>query len=482
MNFKMILYIMGKIMYLGAGLMLLPVIVALILREFGILIDFLIPITLMVIIATALHYKKPTQTTIYAKEGFMIVALSWIIISFFGAMPFVFSGSIPSFVDAFFETVSGFTTTGASILIDIEGLPSSILFWRSFTHWIGGMGVLVFLLALLPQSDTRSIHLLRAEVPGPTVGKLVSKMALTARILYGIYCALTVLEIIFLLFGGMPLFDSMVNAFATAGTGGFAIKNASIAYYNSAYVDGVIGVFMILFGINFNLFFLLLIRNFKSVFKNEELRTYLLIIAVSVLIITVNILPLYENALGTSFRFAFFQVASIITTTGFATADFNLWPAFSQTILVLLMFVGASAGSTGGGLKVSRVILMVKAAYREVKLLLSPRSISSIKLEGKTVEEKTIGGVNAFFIVYAFILGGSVLLLSIDGLDLTTNFTSVVACLNNIGPGLSDVGPTGNYSGFSDFSKIILAFNMLAGRLEIFPLLILFSPSTWRHK
>jgi len=411
----------------------------------------------------------------------VVVALAWIFMSLFGALPFVLSGDILNYVDAFFETVSGFTTTGASILTAVEDMSYSCLFWRSFTHWVGGMGVLMFVMAVLPMSDGSGMHMMRAEVPGPTVGKLVSRMGDTAKILYGIYFAMTVIEIVLLELGGMNFFDSCVHAFGTAGTGGFSSRNLSVGAYNSAYFDIVIGIFMILFGINFNLFYFLLIKKFRDVFNSEELRSYLLIIAASVAIITINISDMYATV-GESFRHAFFQVASIITTTGFATVDFNTWPALSKAVLVTIMFVGACAGSTGGGLKVARVNILIKSCYQDMRKMLHPNAVSNVRFEGKSMSEREVRSVQMYFIVFFLVFTASVLLLSIENFDLVTTFTAVTACINNIGPGLEVVGPMGNFSAFSALSKLLLSFDMLVGRLEIFPMLLLFSPSVWARK
>ncbi len=478
MNYAVVSKTLSRIMFIVALLLSLPMFVSLYYGE-GIFEVYLIPILIILALSTLLQFCFKTKASMHAREGYVIVALSWILLSAFGCIPFVLSGHIPSVVDAFFETVSGFTTTGSSILTNIEALPKSLLFWRSFTHWIGGMGVLVFVLAVLPSAQGNEMHLMRAEVPGPKVGKLVSKTRFTARLLYAIYFGLTVLEIICLIIVGQPLFDSTVNAFATAGTGGFSVLNTSIGGYASPAVEYIISVFMLLFGINFNLFYYLLIRKFSLTLKNEELRSYLIIIGVAITLIFINIYPLYENVEQT-FRVAFFQVSSIITTTGFGTADFNTWPVFSQAILVLLMFIGASAGSTGGGLKVSRVIILFKQGMKEIKRTLSPRSVVVVKMDKKALSPSVLHGVGVFFVVYMFLMGISILLLSLDGFDITTTATAVIACINNIGPGLGEVGPMGNFANFSDFGKLILSFNMLAGRLEIFPMLILFYIPTWR--
>ena len=478
MNYKMVSKTVGRLLQAEALLLLLPMAVSIYFKE-NLLYVYGIVIALVLLAGSLLTLPKPKKRTIYAREGFAIVSLSWILMSFFGALPFVISGAIPSFVDAFFETVSGFTTTGASILNSIETLPKSILFWRSFTHWIGGMGVIVFVLAILPQKDMQSMHILRAEVPGPTVGKLVSKTTVTARILYIIYGVLTVAEIIALLCCEMPLYDSVTTAFATAGTGGFSVKNASIAAYNNLGAEVVISLFMLLFGINFNLFYLLLIKQFKRVFKSEELWTYLAVIGVSVLLITFNIYPMVET-FGTALRQAGFQVISIITTTGFVTADFGQWPAMSQMVLVILMFLGACAGSTGGGLKVGRMIILVKAAFRELRRAINPNRVKAIKLDGAVIEKDVVITTSTYFVIYMFIIGISALILTIDNFDFTTTVTAVVTCINNVGPGLAAVGPVENFADFSNFSKLVLSANMLIGRLEIFPIIILFMRSTWK--
>lgn len=484
MNYRMIVYIIGQIVRVVGVLMLLPLICSVIYGD-GCVTAFAVPAALSVVLGTICTFKKPADTNIFAREGFLTVGLSWIILSLIGALPFMISGEIPSFIDAFFETVSGFTTTGASILTDVEALSKSLLFWRSFTHWLGGMGVLVFVLAILPQADTRSVklmHVMRAEVPGPKVGKLVSKISRSARIMYGIYIGLTAVMVIFLLCGGMPLFDSLVNAFGTAGTGGFAVKNASIAAYDSAYVDWVIGIFMILFGVNFNLYYMILIGQGMQVLKSEELRWYIAIVVGSTALITWNVFQYYDNA-GEAVRYAFFQVASIITTSGFATYDYELWPALSKVILVMLMFCGACVGSTGGGIKVGRIILLLKTGLREIRYMLHPRAVISVKAEGKPVEADVLRGASSFIIVYAMVFTVTLFCIElVEECDLITGFTAVSACLNNIGPGLGEVGPTGNFSGFTDFTKLLLSFNMLAGRLEIFPMLMMLAPSTWRSR
>jgi len=481
MNYKMVAYLIGRIMVIMAILMCLPFIVALLHRE-DTIFGFALAIGLQLVLGLACSIKKPKNSELYAKEGLVIVALVWVFTSLFGALPFYLSREIPSYMDAFFETVSGFTTTGATILTDIEALSKSALFWRSFTHWIGGMGVLVFVSAILPKSHaTQSIHIMRAEVPGPQVGKLVSRMRSTARILYGIYIVLTLIQVICLRVTGMPWFDSLLTSFATAGTGGFSVKNASIAAYDSALVDGIITFFMILFGINFTLFYLILSGNVLQALKSEELHWYLGIIALATLFITMDIAPIYDSFLE-AFRYAIFQVGSIITTTGFITADYSLWPAFSQTILMLLIFVGAMAGSTGGGIKISRVVILLKTVLKELRHQLRPRSVSALKLDGKSVDEKTFLGIMSFMSIYVFVYVGSILLVSLNDLSFATNFSAVATCINNVGPGLEGVGPVNNFSVFNNLSKLVLSVDMLAGRLELLPIITLFTPSTWKRR
>lgn len=480
MNRRFVFYLLGQIFNATAALMVLPLIVSAVYTEAS-FFSFFITIGICLIIGIPLSLACKTEDrVIYAKEGFIIVALAWIAMSAIGALPFVISGEIPSYVDAFFETVSGFTTTGASILLNVEELSRGILFWRSFTHWIGGMGVLVFIMAIIPASTDRSIHILRAEVPGPIVGKLVPKMRETAKILYLIYIAFTVLEIGFLLVGGMPFFDSVVHAFGTAGTGGFGIKADSIASY-SPYLQWVITIFMMIFGINFNLYYLILVKKIKSVFKSEELWAYIGIALVSTVIIAINISGMYESVSET-IRASSFQVATIITTTGYATADFNLWPELSKTILLVLMFVGSCAGSTAGGFKISRVILLLKMIKREIKLLLHPRSVGVVRFEGKKVEEPVLKSVSAYTAVYVVCFMTVFILLAFDKFDILTNFSAAAACFNNIGPGLNAVGPAANYAGYSVFSKLVLSVAMLFGRLEIYPILFVLSKSAWSKK
>ena len=481
MNRKMVYYLLGRIILLEAALLTLPFLIALIYWDAGIL-PFLITIGLSLVIGGLLvrRYRGADQV-IYAKEGFLITAIAWIAVSVIGALPFVISRQIPSFIDAFFETVSGFTTTGASILTDVEALCHSMLFWRSFTHWMGGMGVLVLMVAVMPNLSGRTIHVLRAEMPGPTMGKLVPKLKDTAKILYLLYIALTAAEFLLLLVGGMPLFDSAVHALGTAGTGGFGIKSDSIAGY-SPYLQWVIAVFMMLFGVNFNLYYLMVVRRFRSVFRSEEFWTYVIIVLAATGLICWNIYPLYAN-LADATRQAFFQVNTVVSTTGFSTADFNQWPELSNTILVLLMFMGGCAGSTAGGLKVSRLVLMFKTIRRELRHLLHPRSVASIRFEGKPVDTTTLISVNNYFALYMGLLVVFLVIVSFQpGFNFLSNFTAVVSCFNNIGPGLDLVGPSSSFAGYQPFFKVVLAFAMLFGRLEIYPMLLSMSPSTWIKK
>jgi len=482
MNRRMIAYMVGRILQIEAALLLLPLLTALLYTEWRVALAFLATAAIAAGVGTLLTLLigKKRDRTIFAREGFIIVAFAWILMSVIGALPFVFSREIPSFVDAFFETVSGFTTTGASILTDVEAMSHGLLFWRSFTHWIGGMGVLVFIMAIFPSESGRSIHIMRAEMPGPIVGKLVPKIRDTAKILYLIYIGMTALLTILLLCGGMNLFESLIHAFGTAGTGGFGVKADSIGGY-SPYLQWVITVFMLLFGVNFNLYYLILIRRTRSALKSSELWCYLAIVGLSVAAITANISPLY-GTLSESIRHAAFQVSSIMTTTGYSTVDFNLWPSFSKTLLVVLMFIGGCAGSTAGGLKVSRVMLLFKSIRRDVKRMLHPRSVAVVKLEGKAVDEPTIHGSTVYFAVYSAIFFVFLLLLSLEPFDFESTFTAVSACFNNIGPGLGAFGPASSFAAYSPFGKLLLSAAMLLGRLEIFPLLIAFSPSTWTKK
>lgn len=480
MNTKMTVYIISKMLGVEAVLLLIPMAVGMLYGEHS-AIYFLAVSGILLVIWALWGRKAPENTTIYAKEGLIIVATAWIFWSLFGAMPFFLSGTIPNYIDAFFETVSGFTTTGSTILAEIEGLPKGMLFWRALTHWVGGMGVLVFVMVLTSLDEKNSMHLMRAEVPGPEADKLVPKARSTAQLLYGMYFVLTAVEVVFLLFGGLNLYDSVTHAFSTAGTGGFSCYNASVAHFDSAYVDGVITVFMILFGVNFNLYFFLILREFKSVWKNEELRMYLGIIAAAVGIIVINITPMYHSV-AKAFRYASFQVASVITTTGFITADFNLWPGLSKSVILMIMVIGACAGSTGGGIKVSRLLILLKSIKRELKLMLHPKAVTIVNVNGKRVKDETMRGVYVYFIAYVLIIIASVLMVSLNNFDFETTFTSVLTTINNVGPGLALVGPVENFAKFSGFSKLVLCADMLIGRLEIFPFLMLFSPTLWNKK
>lgn len=475
MNKKMISYVLGMLLIVEAALMLLPCIVALAYKEKTI-VSFAISIALLIAAGIILIMARPKNKTIYAHDGFIIVSFGWILLSLFGALPFFLSGEIPNYLDAVFEAVSGFTTTGASIMTDVEAMSRSNLFWRSFTHWIGGMGVLVFIMAVLPLAGGGgNLHLMRAESPGPDVGKLVPKSNATARILYGIYLGMTVIEIVLLKCVRLSFFDSLTLTFGTAGTGGFGIKNDSIAGY-SVYAQIVITVFMALFGINFNLYFLLLCGKLKEVFKSEELRAYLGIMLGTIVLITIDIRNMFPSV-GSALQSAAFQVSSVMTTTGYTTTDFNKWPEFSRVLMLVVMCIGTCAGSTGGGIKVSRLLLMLKDAKRKIKNLAHPRSVSVITFDGKRVGDEVMQNTNIFFIFYMLIFVASLIVVSLDTKDITSNVSGVIATLNNIGPGLEVVGATGNYSSYSWLSKLVFIMDMLLGRLEIFPLLMFFYPS-----
>ena len=477
MNYSMVMYIVGWILNFEAAFMLPSCLVAVIYQEkCG--ISFLITMAAALVIGIPLTVRKPKNKDFHSREGFASVALGWIVLSIVGAVPFVISGVIPNPVEALFEAVSGFTTTGSSVLTNVEVVPRCILFWRSFTHWIGGMGVLVFIMAILPLSGGKNINLMRAESPGPSVSKLVPRVRETALVLYGIYIAMTALEIFFLLIGGMPLFDTLCTTFGSAGTGGFAIWSDSMARY-SPYLQIVVTSFMFLFGVNFSFYYLLLTKRVKEAFQIEEVKAYFGIFAAATVLIALNILSQVGN-LADSFRHAAFQVSSVMTTTGFATTDFNKWPEFSRMLLVLLMFIGACAGSTGGGIKVSRILIYLKTIKKELAFLVHPRSVKVVMMDGKRTEHTVVRAANIFLITYLGILALSILVVSLDGSDFTTTVTAVITALNNVGPGLSLVGPMGNFAFFSDLSKFVLMFDMLAGRLEIFPLLLLFVPYTWK--
>ncbi len=477
MNYAMILSVLGWVSCFNAGFQLLPAFVGFGYGE-NAAWSFVWSALISLILGLIMMLSRPKNKTLFAKEGLVIVALSWIMMSLLGALPMWMCGSIPSYIDALFESASGFTTTGSSIVPSVEILPKCCLIWRSFTHWIGGMGVLVFVMAFIPLSGAGNMNLMRAESPGPMVGKLVPRVKTTAFLLYAMYFGLSVMQFICLTLADMPIFEAVNTTFATAGTGGFGFKNDSMASYSTA-IQVIITVFMILFGINFNFYFLLLYKRFKDAFRISEVWAYLGIIFAAIVIITINIGSLYDS-LGIAVRDAAFSVGSVITTTGFATADFNNWPEFSRMILLLLMFIGACAGSTGGGMKVSRIMLMCKTLLKELRLQTHPKQVKKIKMDGQVISHETIRAMNNYLIVYLLIFAASVLLLSIEGHDFLTNFSTVAATLNNIGPGLSLVGPSGNFAFYSDFSKIIITFDMIAGRLELFPMLVLFSPTTWK--
>ncbi len=484
MNKKMVLYVLGKIIITESVLLLLPAITAVVYGEAVSFTAFLITIGIAALFGMlCMLISRTSNKEIYAGEGFVIVAFAWVFMSLIGCLPFIISGEIPNFFDAFFETVSGFTTTGASILADVEAMSKSMLFWRSFTHWIGGMGVLVFVMAIVPGSSKGSMNIMRAEMPGPIIGKLVPRAKDTAKILYLIYIALTFLEILLLLAGGMPFFDSLLHSFGTAGTGGFGIKADSIASY-SPYLQWVIAIFMLIFGINFNLYYLILIRRFKSAIKSAELWCYFGIVAAAVVGITANVWGRFTDTalFSDALRHSTFQVASIISTTGYATTNFDLWPVFSKSILFVLMFIGACAGSTAGGLKVSRVVLLFKNIAREIRSLLHPRSVNKVRFEGKVVEESTLRSVGTYFAIYMVCFVTVFLLVSLEPFSIETNITAATSCFNNIGPGFDMVGPLNNFSIYNNFSTAVLSIAMLLGRLEIFPIIIAFSPTTWIRK
>lgn len=480
MNYRMILKSLGSVLCIEAACMLPSLLVAFIYQE-GDALSFIVSMLIMAIIGFGLQIIKTPISTIYARDGFAIVALGWILVSAFGALPFVLSGAIPSVMDAFFESASGFSTTGSSILRDIESLPKGILFWRSFTHWLGGMGVLILMIAILPSVKANTLHIMKAESPGPSPGKFVPKISQTAKILYIIYIVLTIIQIVFLLGGGMSLYDSLIHTFGTAGTGGFSNKNTSIAAYGSVYIEVVITIFMLLFGVNFTLYYMTFKRNIKAVLKDEELRFYFGVVAVSIILIVLDIHKTVYPSIAESIRYAAFQVSSIITTTGYMTADFNLWPVFSQAILVLLMFIGASASSTGGGLKCIRILLLFKIIKREITRINHPRAVQTVKINGRIVEEETLFSVMAFFFFSMLITAVSVLIVLLEGKDIITSVTAVITSINNVGPGLGLVGPTGNFADLSILSKGVLSVCMIIGRLEIYPIMLLFLPSFWKR-
>lgn len=474
MNRKMIIYTLGRILILEGILLLLPTMTGFIYQEVNVALNYLFVAILTGIVGFVFSYKKPKKMKLYAKEGFVIVALTWTLLSLFGALPFYLNGETSTYIDAFFEIVSGFTTTGSSILTNVEGISHASLFWRSFSHWVGGMGVLVFMVAIFPDAYGSSLHILRAEMPGPIVGKLVSKIKITAQILYKIYVVMTLVLIVLLVLGDMPLFDSILHAFGTAGTGGFGIKNSSVAYYDSAYIDCIITIFMFLFGVNFNLYYFLLIKQYASIKENTELRWYSGIVLGSAVLIAFNTISMYGGFIE-AFRYSIFQVVSVVTTTGYITADYGQWPMFSQLILFVLMFMGACAGSTGGGMKVSRIMIGIKSAIREVKQMVHPHAVAKITMDGDIVEKSVVDSANAYFVIYFLIYFASMIIVALDNMDFQSTIGAVTTCLNNIGPGFGTVGPVGNFSSLSVLSKIVLSFDMLAGRLELFPFMVLFS-------
>ncbi len=481
MNYLLVLKLIGFVLKTESALMLLPLIVSVILRS-GDSMYFIYTIVPLYIIGHCLNKIKPQKTAFRSREGFVTVSLSWIVLSICGAIPFYISGYFPSYIDCFFETVSGFTTTGSTILTNVEAVSKGLLFWRSLTHWIGGMGVLVFILAIMPNLDGSTVQLLRAESPGPTPGKFVPRIKETAKILYMIYFCMTIVQTILLLISGLPLYDSLITAMGTAGTGGFSNMNLSIGAYNNVAAEVITTIFMLLFGVNFSIYYYILKKQVGLVKENEELKLYIFIVAASMLLIAVNIMPLNGGSFIQSIRQSTFQVATIVTTTGYSTADFDLWPTFSKAILMCLMLVGACAGSTGGGIKMSRLLILLKVAKREISAIIYPRRIQTVKMENNTLEDRTLVNVLVFISLYMFIIFAAVLLVSLDGFDLETTISSVIATISNIGPGFSLVGPMGNFAMFSPLSKLVLLFCMLAGRLEIFPMLVLFSPTIWKKK
>lgn len=479
MNFRAVLRSLG-ILLICEAVSMLPSLFVSILYDGYDTEAFIYSIVFTLVVGLIFSSIRPKNDTIYSRDGFAIVAVGWIVASVFGALPFIISGTIPSFIDSFFETCSGFTTTGASILKQVEGLPKGILFWRSFTHWVGGMGIIVLTLAILPSVGAGSLHMMKAESPGPNPGKLVPKVGQTAKILYLIYIGITLVEVILLCIAGVPLFDSLVHTFGTVGTGGFSSMNASVGAYNNVFAEIIISIFMVMCGANFTLYYHLLNGNVKEVFKDEELRLYLWVIATAIILITINIYGNNFDSIGQSLRHASFQVASIITTTGYASTDFDKWPMFSKTILILLMFIGGCAGSTGGAIKNIRFLLLAKTMRRELLQIIHPKAFYTVKLGRKNVEEKTLTEVMAFFFMYMLILFAAMIIVSLDNKDFATTFSAVAATLGNIGPGISIVGPMGNYAELSDLSKITLSFCMIIGRLEIYPILLLLVPSFWK--
>ena len=479
MNYKLIFSNLGTVLAIEAALMIPSLLVSVIYGQDDVY-AFLISITILIIAGFLLHLLKPKDSQMYARDGFATVALSWFFVSLFGSLPFLISGAVTSPMDAFFESVSGFTTTGATILTEVESLPRGILFWRSFTHWVGGMGVLALMLAVLPSVKPNSVHMLVAESPGPNPGKLVPKIRQTVKILYMIYTAMTLVQVVLLIISGMPVYDSIVHALGTAGTGGFSIKNTSIGAYNNVFAEIIIAVFMLLYGTNFSLYYQAIKGNIRSFLRDAEFRFYFGTVLVSIILITIDLTGKVFGSFWESLRYSSFQVSSIISTTGYSTADFNLWPSFSKAILVLLMFIGASAGSTAGGMKCIRIVLLMKLVRREIHRIIHPRSVYTVKIGGKTVNDDVLSGVTVFFYTFILIFAVALLIVSVEGKDMVSNFTAVATCIGNVGPGLGIVGPMGNFSSYSVLSKAVLSFCMIAGRLEIFPILLLFAPTFWK--
>ena len=480
MNYRLIFKSLGSVLCIEAACMLPSFLVSVIYLQ-GDTGSFLLSILILTSLGLGLRRIRTKTNDIYARDGFAIVALGWLLVSIFGALPFLISGSVPSLVDALFESASAFSTTGASIIREVEGLPKGIVFWRSFAHWMGGMGVLVLMIAILPSVKANTLHIMKAESPGPAPGKFVPKIGQTAKILYIIYIVLTAVQVIFLLAGGMPLYDSLIHAFGTASTGGFSSRNASVGAYGSLYIETVITIFMLLFGVNFSLYYAILKGSVKSVLRDEELRFYLGTVTAAIILIVLNTYGTVYQSLGEAVRYTSFQVGSVITTTGFATEDFTLWPVFSQALLVLLMFMGASAGSTAGGIKCIRIILLFKIIRREVNKIIHPRSVQTVKINGRVVDEEILSGIMAFFFVFIAVFTVSVIVVSLDNKDLVSTTTAVIACISNIGPGLGTVGPAGNFADFSIISKAVLSLCMIIGRLEIYPILLLFAPTFWKR-
>jgi len=479
MNYRMIAKILGLVMLTLAGLLMLPLVVGLYFRED--ITNFFVTALVAAALGGILLLFKPKENRIYTKEGFVAVGLAWILMSLVGAIPFVLSGDYPTYVDALFETVSGFTTTGASVAGDLEGMTRSCMFWRCFTHWIGGMGVLVFIMAVMPKGDEHSMHIMRAEAPGPVVGKLVPKMRNTALILYLIYGAMTLIEAILLKIAGLGYYDALLHAFSTAGTGGFSTRSLGIFAFNSPAVEVIVSVFMMLFGINFNMFFLILLGRARDALKNEELRVYLVIVAAATIAITLSVRNIYGST-ATSLRYAYFNVCAIISTTGFTHTDFTQWPVFTQVIIILLMFIGGCAGSTGGGIKVSRIIMYAKSAAADFRQIIRPREVVNPTIDGKRIDAGAVRAVYAYVAMFFAALLAGTLLISLDNYDFSVSFSAALSCLSNVGPGLGEIGPMGSYSGFSDGTKLLMSLMMLYGRLEIYPILILFVPGVWKRK